>query len=1050
MSAAAPGAPKASRAGGWRWFACVALLVAGLLALDKQATGAAAVRQVARLHLVELGRLAGVRDGEGRSTGATLQVQVVQNGGELWVGEAIAAAVDDDPAFARGDAPHLITVEVVHAGPATAVRMGLWRRGWSLGAPRPVVARAAPWVALLALAMGALLRAVGRRPGSSLLVAGVLAQAGTLLLPWPGPGARPGLLKEWQAGPLGTSVRLLAERLPDVSTAVGGGVIALCLLLAAFDHRRSRGRGGGLVLFGLLGVLGLSLLLEAAVRVGVPCALEQVGGWIALLGALGLWWVARTGRLRAGAHAMPLLLALAACESAPPPAAASPPPAAEAPSVIAPVSRVESTEGWLDLVAQRPSAVALHNDRVVVDLGRKAALKHFALPTAEAWTEPTEVGGRSASVVRGKSGELDLPIDGDLSPARHPDVDGHPGLALAITVHPLVENQSMTVLLDDRPLASLALSAGWQRRTFSLPADMVHAGENRVRLHFRRVGTHEGSSASAAVARVEVGPHDAIVEGKDEPEDDAYRVHLRPGGEPELWIPADRGLAWYIVPPRRGRLLVDARGHGAIDIRVSTDADHREGRPPTSLLDDPLRPAGDRRELDLTAWGEVPVRVEVRVRGSGKEAGATIRVLDVLARRTVARDERDRTPRDIVVLGIEGARADAILDPTRQPSLDAFEAFVRESLVFERAYALGTQAVPSHAAWLSSLPPPVHLTVSGTFVADGQTLISEALGRAGYFRALVTANRYVSADRGLQQGFDLVEIIDGDAEDHDARALLRRAEEVVHKRSDRRFVYTVVNDPQAPFEPPRDMVGPVTPPPGAPLAHLTKLWVARVHVGKHAPGKDEVEYVRRLYRGELRVVDTALGELLETLRAAERLDDAIVVVMGVHGEEFFEHGGAGHGYTLYEESIRVPLLIRAPKLLAPGRVSAPVDLLDLGPTLLDLVGAPSPDTWQGESLVPIIDDPQPPPRLLSVHHGDGSEAGVVGTHKLVVGPGRSERLYDLAADPGETEDRRASAGIPLRIVRTALAWSRGYEGWKRARWGTGAALRPAFALDQGM
>src|SRR5690606_16811672 len=163
------------------------------------------------------------------------------------------------------------------------------------------------------------------------------------------------------------------------------------------------------------------------------------------------------------------------------------------------------------------------------------------------------------------------------------------------------------------------------------------------------------------------------------------------------------------------------------------------------------------------------------------------------------------------------------------------------------------------------------------------------------------------------------------------------------------------------------------------------------------------------------------------------------------------HGSAGHGRTLREESIRVPLLIRAPKLLAPGKVTAPIDLLDLAPTLADLVGAPAPDAWQGQSLVPVIDDPQPPPRLVLAYLGDGSRAAIVGDHKLLLGPGLDEQLYDLRADPGELLDRRPEGGVALRMVRTALAWQmRHQDQWRRARWGTGANLRPAFAMDQGM
>ena len=148
----------------------------------------------------------------------------------------------------------------------------------------------------------------------------------------------------------------------------------------------------------------------------------------------------------------------------------------------------------------------------------------------------------------------------------------------------------------------------------------------------------------------------------------------------------------------------------------------------------------------------------------------------------------------------------------------------------------------------------------------------------------------------------------------------------------------------------------------------------------------------------------------------------------------------------------MPLMIRAPALLAAGRVTAPVDLLDLGPTLADLLGLPFPSEWQGDSLVPLIDDPQPPPRLVVAYLGDGARAAIVGEHKLIVGSGRdAQRLYDLAADPGETANLVEDGGIALRLTRTALAWELAADGrWKRSRWGTGANLKPAFALDQGM
>jgi hypothetical protein len=102
-------------------------------------------------------------------------------------------------------------------------------------------------------------------------------------------------------------------------------------------------------------------------------------------------------------------------------------------------------------------------------------------------------------------------------------------------------------------------------------------------------------------------------------------------------------------------------------------------------------------------------------------------------------------------------------------------------------------------------------------------------------------------------------------------------------------------------------------------------------------------------------------------------------------------------------------------------------------------------------LIGVIDDPEPPPRLVVAYLGDGTRAAIVGDAKLILGPGTTERLFDLQADPGETTDVMTEGGVALRIVRTALAWQLAHEkSWRRARWGTGANLRAAFALDQGM
>jgi arylsulfatase A-like enzyme len=717
----------------------------------------------------------------------------------------------------------------------------------------------------------------------------------------------------------------------------------------------------------------------------------------------------------------------------------------------APVPRLETSDLWLDLIAQRPSATVHRDGRLVVDMGMRSALKHLALAKLSSWELGVDVEDRRAALVIGRTAALDLPLDGELAPALHPDQDGHPDLAVAITLRALVPNQTVTVLWNEQVLAHLGLSGAWERRTLSLPTEVVRAGENRLRLHFRRTNGVALGDHAAAIERIELGSHAQITTPPPDTARPAFAVISGSEGANSLELAPGTGLAFYFEPPRRARLELDVAGTGGFDVLVSTTEDHASGRAPSLLSQEALRETGQHRSLDLGAWGGLPIRVELRMR-SGRDPTAVARLAraKVAVERAVPLDRRSRGTRDVIVVTVEGARADEV-ELGGRPPLDALEALMAESLVFERAYAVSPAAVPSHAAWLSSVVPPAHLTVGGTFVADAQTLIPELLERSDYFRVAIGANGDLSDERGLVQGFDDTRIVGGEGQDDHARAVLGAVEQRLRGRGGRWFVLADLIDPQAPYEPPRELLGEIVMPPHAPLPHLTPGWIGRVHLGRHVPDARELAWVHRLYRGELQMVSTALGEFVDFLRAEKRFDDAILVFVGVHGEELAEHGGAGHGYTLYEESLRVPLLIHAPAVLASGRVTAAVDLIDLAPTLADLLGIASPAGWQGESLLGVIDDPEPPPRLVVAYLGDGTRAAIVGDAKLVLGPGLSERFFDLQADPGETTDALVEGGVALRIVRTALAWQLAHEqSWRRARWGTGANLRAAFALDQGM
>ena len=277
----------------------LALLLAlvGLLATDWSAVDRGTLRSALGRDLQRITALASLQPAAGAEQArASMPVRVAQEGGPLWVTDAAQAAIADDPIFVEGD-PHLLRIEVVQQGRTYGVRGQLWRQGWSLRAPEPLWVTAAPWIVLLSALAGAGWASLRRAVGGGMMLAGLVAQGLLMALPWPGGFARPSLEQAWREGPLGDAVIALARGLPDVSVALGAGVITLCILLMLFDHRRSPGQGGGLVFAGLLGVIGGVLWLEASLRAGLGSWVQQPAGLVAVAGALGLWgWAWRRRR----------------------------------------------------------------------------------------------------------------------------------------------------------------------------------------------------------------------------------------------------------------------------------------------------------------------------------------------------------------------------------------------------------------------------------------------------------------------------------------------------------------------------------------------------------------------------------------------------------------------------------------------------------------------------------------------------------------------------------------------------------------------------------
>jgi arylsulfatase A-like enzyme len=197
-------------------------------------------------------------------------------------------------------------------------------------------------------------------------------------------------------------------------------------------------------------------------------------------------------------------------------------------------------------------------------------------------------------------------------------------------------------------------------------------------------------------------------------------------------------------------------------------------------------------------------------------------------------------------------------------------------------------------------------------------------------------------------------------------------------------------------------------------------------IARDMPAED-LEQLKLLYDREVRALDAQVARLLEAVRAREPGERILVALVSDHGDEFFEHGNKGHNRTLFEESVRVPWIVRLPEAqLAGRRITAAVSLEDVAPTLLALAGVPPLEQATGRDLSAAMRGEASPtrPALLTF----GTHAALRGEDwKLLVNARTGDTLYfDLTEDPGEQRPLKAPRD-KVELLRRRLEDEKAYS-----------------------
>jgi arylsulfatase A-like enzyme len=270
-----------------------------------------------------------------------------------------------------------------------------------------------------------------------------------------------------------------------------------------------------------------------------------------------------------------------------------------------------------------------------------------------------------------------------------------------------------------------------------------------------------------------------------------------------------------------------------------------------------------------------------------------------------------------------------------------------EGVRFTRAFAHSSHTKVSVASLFTGLIPPsngirraaeveevldLSKPVRSDVLSPEIVTLSEVFKRSGYSTFGVITNPHIMAFMGFGQGFDTYLYVHGDA-----RAMLtnRVARDWFHERDRQRpfFAYVHYMDVHSPYRPPPE------------YEELFTMTVPRADpVWKDGPFEGEISsarinYTKAVYDAQIRYWDDEFRKFMGELDGMGALDDTILVVVSDHGDEFYEHGGFGHGFTVYDEMIRVPLIMVWKGVIPQGLVrDAPAALIDLFPTLARLSG----------------------------------------------------------------------------------------------------------------
>ncbi len=357
---------------------------------------------------------------------------------------------------------------------------------------------------------------------------------------------------------------------------------------------------------------------------------------------------------------------------------------------------------------------------------------------------------------------------------------------------------------------------------------------------------------------------------------------------------------------------------------------------------------------------------------------------------------------NVVLVSIDTLRADHLgcygYARATSPAVDLFSA---SAVTFTQAIAQAPSTLPSHASMMTSLLPQHHRAswAAGTPLPPEALTLAEVLRDRGYATAAFTGGGQIHRVFGLDQGFDAYE------QPHAATfsATVEAATPWLRDHAaERFFLFLHTYETHHPYQPQARFLEAVGDDYAGTLPDaISPDLLRRINGGDVPIDEADLAHIVATYDAEIRSVDEGFASLVQRLRELDLWDRTLLIFTSDHGEEFGERGKVGwHSHSLFDELLRVPLLIRFPRdAFAGSRVDRQVRSMDIAPTVLGTLGIRPSTQFAGVDLTAFLRGPAPPP-LVAISRRDeaGQELVAVRTEEWKLLP---DSLFHLAQDPSE-------------------------------------------------